>query len=262
MLIAFSPLDAARTQMAVSFIFHIFFVAFGIGLPAAMSIAEYRANRTGDPEWMALARTWARGFAILFAVGAVSGTILSISLPLFWPRMMGRWGSLFGFPFMLVGSPLSLGALVGRGRHLRLGPARVGVRHGRERVDADAGRVHRDVDGRPGEREPVAGDRQSITALRGHPHGLRRLHGDGVLAGRDLSAPAAARPPERLRASRDGGRAGHRARVHSAADPGRRSARRAGSARSAGEARRDGGVVADADARPGDAWWDRPRGSG
>jgi len=100
-LIAFSPLDAARTQMAVSFIFHIFFVAFGIGLPAAMSIAEYRANRTGDPEWMALARTWARGFAILFAVGAVSGTILSISLPLFWPRMMGRWGSLFGFPFML-----------------------------------------------------------------------------------------------------------------------------------------------------------------
>ena len=43
----------------------------------------------------------ARGFAILFAVGAVSGTILSISLPLFWPRMMGRWGSLFGFPFML-----------------------------------------------------------------------------------------------------------------------------------------------------------------
>ncbi len=101
MLIAFSPLDAARTQMAVSFIFHIFFVAFGIGLPAAMSIAEYRANRTGDRAWMALARTWSRGFAILFAVGAVSGTILSISLPLFWPRMMGRWGSLFGFPFML-----------------------------------------------------------------------------------------------------------------------------------------------------------------
>jgi cytochrome d ubiquinol oxidase subunit I len=87
--------------MAVSFIFHIFFVAFGIGLPGAMSFAEFRANRTGDQVWIALARKWAKGFAILFAVGAVSGTILSISLPLFWPRMMGKWGALFGFPFML-----------------------------------------------------------------------------------------------------------------------------------------------------------------
>jgi cytochrome d ubiquinol oxidase subunit I len=63
--------------------------------------AEYQANRTGDPVWMALARRWAKAFSILFAVGAVSGTVLSIGLSLFWPEFMGRFGSVIGLPFAL-----------------------------------------------------------------------------------------------------------------------------------------------------------------
>jgi cytochrome bd ubiquinol oxidase subunit I len=100
-VLALSNLQAARIQMAVSLGFHIVFAAMGVGLPLLLLIAEYRANRTGDATWMALARRWAKALAILFAVGAVSGTVLSFALGLFWPGFMGRWGSVIGLPFAL-----------------------------------------------------------------------------------------------------------------------------------------------------------------
>jgi cytochrome d ubiquinol oxidase subunit I len=100
-VLALTSLQAARTQMAVSLGFHIVFASVGIGLPFLLLIAEYRANRTGDVVWMALARRWAKAFGILFAVGAVSGTVLSFALGLFWPGLMGRWGSVIGLPFAL-----------------------------------------------------------------------------------------------------------------------------------------------------------------
>jgi cytochrome d ubiquinol oxidase subunit I len=100
-VLALTNLQAARIQMAVSLGFHIVFAALGVGLPLLLVIAEYRANRTGDAGWMALARRWAKALAILFAVGAVSGTVLSFALGLFWPGLMGRWGSVIGLPFAL-----------------------------------------------------------------------------------------------------------------------------------------------------------------
>ncbi|HZB00747.1 MAG TPA: cytochrome ubiquinol oxidase subunit I [Actinomycetota bacterium] len=100
-VLALTSLQAARIQMAVSLGFHIVFAALGVGLPLLLLIAEYRANRTRDATWMALARRWAKGLAILFAVGAVSGTVLSFALGLFWPGLMGRWGSVIGLPFAL-----------------------------------------------------------------------------------------------------------------------------------------------------------------
>ncbi len=87
--------------MAVSLAFHIVFASLGVGLPLMLLVAEFRANRTGDAVWMALARRWARAFGILFAVGAVSGTVLSFALGLFWPGLMGRWGAVIGLPFAL-----------------------------------------------------------------------------------------------------------------------------------------------------------------
>jgi cytochrome d ubiquinol oxidase subunit I len=100
-VLALTTLQAARIQMAVSLAFHIVFASLGIGLPLILLIAEYRANRTGDAVWMALARRWAKAFGILFAVGAVSGTVLSFALGLFWPGLMGRWGAVIGLPFAL-----------------------------------------------------------------------------------------------------------------------------------------------------------------
>ncbi|HSA54635.1 MAG TPA: cytochrome ubiquinol oxidase subunit I [Gemmatimonadaceae bacterium] len=101
-----TPVDdllAARTQMAVSLGFHIVFAEIGIALPLMMVVAEWRGRRSNDPELLALARRWARGTAILFAVGAVSGTVLSFELGLLWPRFMEFAGPLIGLPFSLEG---------------------------------------------------------------------------------------------------------------------------------------------------------------
>jgi cytochrome d ubiquinol oxidase subunit I len=100
-MLALTNLDAARTQMAVSLGFHIVFACFGIGLPVMLLYAEWRANRTGDAAWLRLARRWSKAFGILFAVGAVSGTVLSLALGLFWPGLMGRFGAVVGLPFAL-----------------------------------------------------------------------------------------------------------------------------------------------------------------
>jgi cytochrome d ubiquinol oxidase subunit I len=98
-----SDLLAARSQMAVSLAFHIIFAIIGIAMPVLMVIAERRWQRTRDPVYLDLAKRWARGTAILFAVGAVSGTVLSFELGLLWPRFMELAGPLIGMPFSLEG---------------------------------------------------------------------------------------------------------------------------------------------------------------
>ena len=98
-----SDLLAARSQMAVSLIFHIVFAAIGIAMPLLMVIAEWRWMKTGDMGYLTLAKRWARGTAILFAVGAVSGTVLSFELGLLWPGFMGYAGAIVGMPFSLEG---------------------------------------------------------------------------------------------------------------------------------------------------------------
>jgi cytochrome d ubiquinol oxidase subunit I len=98
-----SDLLAARSQMAVSLAFHIVFAVVGIGMPVLMVIAERRWQRTGDPVYLELAKRWAKGTAILFAVGAVSGTVLSFELGLLWPGFMEYAGSIIGMPFSLEG---------------------------------------------------------------------------------------------------------------------------------------------------------------
>jgi cytochrome bd ubiquinol oxidase subunit I len=93
----------ARGQMGLSLAFHIVFAAIGVAMPALMVVAEWRARRTGDPEYLRLARTWAKGTAIFFAVGAVSGTVLSFELGLLFPGFMRRAGAIIGMPFSLEG---------------------------------------------------------------------------------------------------------------------------------------------------------------
>src|SRR5437868_5681181 len=98
-----SDLLAARSQMAVSLGFHILFAVVGIGMPVLMVLAERRWQRTGDAAYLDLAKRWAKGSAILFAVGAVSGTVLSFELGLLWPRFMQLAGPIIGMPFSLEG---------------------------------------------------------------------------------------------------------------------------------------------------------------
>ncbi|MFI5373290.1 MAG: cytochrome ubiquinol oxidase subunit I [Candidatus Rokuibacteriota bacterium] len=94
---------AARSQMAMSLGFHILFAMVGIAMPVLMVVAERRWQRTGDRIYLDLAHRWAKGTAILFAVGAVSGTVLSFELGLLWPAFMERAGAVIGMPFSLEG---------------------------------------------------------------------------------------------------------------------------------------------------------------
>lgn len=98
-----SDLEFARAQMAMSLAFHIVFAVVGIGMPALMVIAEWRWLRTRDAMYLELAKRWAKGTAILFAVGAVSGTVLSFELGLLWPTFMEHAGAVIGMPFSLEG---------------------------------------------------------------------------------------------------------------------------------------------------------------
>lgn len=98
-----SDLLAARSQMGMSLAFHIVFAVVGIAMPVMMVVAERRWQVTGHAIYLDLARRWARGTAILFAVGAVSGTVLSFELGLLWPGFMGFAGAIIGMPFSLEG---------------------------------------------------------------------------------------------------------------------------------------------------------------
>jgi cytochrome bd ubiquinol oxidase subunit I len=96
-------LAAARSQMGISLAFHIIFAVIGVALPLMMTIAEWRFRATGDAAYLLLAKRWARGTTILFAVGAVSGTVLSFELGLLWPQFMQYAGAVIGMPFSLEG---------------------------------------------------------------------------------------------------------------------------------------------------------------
>src|SRR5881396_327142 len=89
--------------MGMSLAFHIVFAAIGIGLPVLMVISEALYLRTGRPVFWELTKRWSRGAAILFAVGAVSGTVLSFELGLLWPTFMRYAGAIIGMPFSLEG---------------------------------------------------------------------------------------------------------------------------------------------------------------
>jgi cytochrome d ubiquinol oxidase subunit I len=96
-------LTYARAQMGLSLGFHIIFAAVGVALPGLMVIADALYLRTRDPDYLALSKQLAKGTSILFAVGAVSGTVLSFELGLLWPSFMGTFGEAIGLPFALEG---------------------------------------------------------------------------------------------------------------------------------------------------------------
>jgi cytochrome bd ubiquinol oxidase subunit I len=98
-----SDLLAARAQMGMSLAFHILFAVAGIAMPLLMVLSEWRWHRNRQEVDLLLAKRWAKGTAVLFAVGAVSGTVLSFELGLLWPKFMGWAGSIIGMPFSLEG---------------------------------------------------------------------------------------------------------------------------------------------------------------
>ena len=106
-----TDLLAARAQMAMSLGFHIVFAVIGIAMPLLMVIAEGLWLKTREETYLTLAKQWAKGTAVMFAVGAVSGTVLSFELGLLWPNFMAYAGPIIGMPFSLEGFAFFLEAI-------------------------------------------------------------------------------------------------------------------------------------------------------
>lgn len=94
---------AARSQMGFSLGWHIIIACFGVGFPALVAFAEWRGQKTGDPAYTLLARRWAKVMGLLFAIGAVSGTIVSFEMGSLWAGLMSRYGEVIGLPFAIEG---------------------------------------------------------------------------------------------------------------------------------------------------------------
>src|ERR1700730_14336045 len=102
-LLAVDPLRWARSQMAFTLAFHIILVPLGVSWAFMALIANYRAIRRDDADALVLAQRWSKYMAVTFAVGAVTGTVLTFEFGLLWPRFMGRFGDAFGIPFAVEG---------------------------------------------------------------------------------------------------------------------------------------------------------------
>ncbi len=89
--------------MAFTLGFHIILASLGVALPAMMLIANYRGLRHDDEDALELARRWSKAVAVTFAVGAVTGTVLSFEFGLLWPAFTGRFGEVFGILFAIEG---------------------------------------------------------------------------------------------------------------------------------------------------------------
>jgi cytochrome d ubiquinol oxidase subunit I len=98
-----STLETARSQMAFTLGFHIILASVGVALPFMMLVANYRGLRRNDPDALKLAQRWSKAVAVTFAVGAVTGTVLSFEFGLLWPEFTGRFGPVFGVLFAIEG---------------------------------------------------------------------------------------------------------------------------------------------------------------
>jgi cytochrome d ubiquinol oxidase subunit I len=109
--VAQPDLFAARQLQALSLGFHIIVVCFGVAFPAMVLLMEGLWLRTGDPLYREIAKRWSKVMLVIFAVGVVSGTILSFELGILWPVWMERFGEVFGLGFALEGFSFFLEAI-------------------------------------------------------------------------------------------------------------------------------------------------------
>lgn len=98
-----SNLLAAREQMAFTLGFHIVLSCLGVALPATILLANYVGLKRSDGDALELAKRWSKAMAVTFAVGAVTGTVLTFEFGLLWPRFMDRFGAAFGIAFAIEG---------------------------------------------------------------------------------------------------------------------------------------------------------------
>lgn len=157
----------ARQMQALSFSVHIPLVCFGIAFPAMVLFAEWLHLRTGDQLYRTLARRWTRIMAALFAVGVITGTILSFEMGLLWPNFTATFGGVFGLGFAIEGFSFFMEAIF------------IGIYvYGWERLSPRAhfwSGVPIAIAGVTGSLMVIA-----VNAWMNHPGGFRLVHGKAV----------------------------------------------------------------------------------
>src|ERR1700712_296346 len=101
LILAAADLRAARSQTAFKLGTHIVLSCLGVGFPLIMLIANYIGLKRDDADAMLLARRWSKVVAVTFAVGVVTGTVLSFEFGILWPAFTGRFGQVFGVLFAI-----------------------------------------------------------------------------------------------------------------------------------------------------------------
>ena len=90
------PVLLARLQFAFTIIFHIIFPTFTIGLSAYIATLCVMWMRTGKEHYRELARFWTKIFAAAFAMGVVSGLVLTYQFGTNWSRYSAVLGNVVG----------------------------------------------------------------------------------------------------------------------------------------------------------------------
>ena len=220
-MLAVDPVPWSRAQMAFTLAFHIILVPLGVSWAAMALIANYRGIKHNDQPALQLAERWSKYMAVTFAVGAVTGTVLTFEFGLLWPQFMGQWGEAFGVPFAFEGiffftEAIFISIYIYGWRRLKpwahfwtgvpvvltgiLGS--VSVVAANAWMNAPSG-VHARLGRQRGRRRPVGGDLQRRDAADGRPHGHRRLRRRRVphrlgLRRRHAARSARPLPPPRL----------------------------------------------------------------
>src|SRR3954454_1560128 len=101
----------ARQMQALSFTVHIPLVCLGIAFPVMVLSMEWWGQRTGEPLYRTIARRWSRVMIALFAIGAITGTVLSFEMGVLWPNFMATFGGVFGLGFAIEGFSFLLEAI-------------------------------------------------------------------------------------------------------------------------------------------------------
>src|SRR2546422_9849136 len=123
-ILAADALLPSRIQMAFTLAYHIIMVPLGVAFPTYALLMNGIGIFKNDPVALRIARRWSVVMAVQFAIGAVTGTILSFEFGILWPRLMGRYGAALGLGFAIEGlaffsRPSSSASTCTAGRGLR-----------------------------------------------------------------------------------------------------------------------------------------------
>ena len=96
-----SNVVASRATFGMALMFHIIFASLGVVMPFMILVSQWLFLRRGNPVYEAINKKWTTAFALTYATGAVSGTVLTFGFGLLWPRFMNVGGPLMGYPLAI-----------------------------------------------------------------------------------------------------------------------------------------------------------------